>query len=157
MRTWCNGSHAALRTPCRNACRFKSCCPYQRDLTYLFVVFTSAGQHLKLPFLPLGELSNGGSGVCKTLTFGYVGSSPTSLTRDYCLPVSSVPRQINGLETGIICVCSIMEECTWPRTTVVGVRILSGVPPSAVRGKFGTISSGCGASMRSTSCLSRYL
>lgn len=57
-----------------------------------------------------------------------VGSSPTSLTRSYCLPVSSAPCQINGLETGFICASSSTDKSTRLRPVRLGVQIFSGVP-----------------------------
>lgn len=36
MRAWCNGSHAALRMPCRKACRFKSCRSHQMLSRHIF-------------------------------------------------------------------------------------------------------------------------
>ena len=50
--------------------------------------------------------------------------------------------------TTLICACSITEECTWPRTTVVGVRILSGVPtsqPYQSVHRYGQFNKYCGA------------
>ena len=86
MRAWCNGSHAALRTPCRNACRFKSCRSHQ-------IPFTLSVEAMSFTFIPrfnYPELPNNSLRLCricrsvgmvdkevsKTFAETRVGSSP---------------------------------------------------------------------------------
>ena len=86
MRAWCNGSHAALRTPCRKACRFKSCRSHQ-------IPFTLSVEAMSFTFIPrfnYPELPNNSLRLCricrsvgmvdkevsKTFAETRVGSSP---------------------------------------------------------------------------------
>ena len=131
MPIWWNGRHAALRTPYREMCRFKSCYRHQdifmSSSRYIILAVLGITQNCLCP--PLGQSDNGCPAACKAVANGIVGSSPTWPTKGLLFASFIRPMyEINGLETGFICASSSTDKSTRLRPVRLGVQIFSGVP-----------------------------